>query len=146
MSQAFPIKQDSVQSSWAERNRDKMRQSNREYYARNREARKAKMNSHTPRRIQRARALKAAAVEAFGGRCKDCGFQGPQECFQFDHVRGEKVSSVGRMFTAAAIETLLLELIKCELVCANCHAIRTRLRQQERPHRRGQVGHADSGD
>jgi hypothetical protein len=59
--------------------------------------------------------------------CADCGNKFPPECMDFDHVRGDKVGGISSMFMApmAALEA---ELAKCEIVCANCHRIRTRKR------------------
>lgn len=63
--------------------------------------------------------------------CEDCGLRFPPECMDFDHVRGEKRGDVGRMaMQKGAVITLLAEIAKCEVVCANCHRIRTRVRRQ----------------
>jgi len=45
----------------------------------------------------------------------------------FDHVRGEKLGTVSDLIFGE-IENLLDEMDKCELVCANCHRIRTNAR------------------
>lgn len=62
------------------------------------------------------------------GPCFDCGKCFPPECMDFDHVRGEKVGDVGQLFIAVSIEALIDEIEKCDLVCANCHRIRTKKR------------------
>lgn len=57
--------------------------------------------------------------------CTDCGRQYPIVCMDFDHLDGfQKRRNVGRMldFSWGAI---LQEVAKCELVCANCHRVRT---------------------
>lgn len=56
--------------------------------------------------------------------CADCGGTFPPVCMDFDHVRGVKLFSVSRASTRS-IETVLKEIEKCEVVCANCHRIRT---------------------
>lgn len=56
--------------------------------------------------------------------CADCKKNYPPVCMDFDHVRGQKIASIGRMYMFSW-EKLQEELIKCELVCANCHRIRT---------------------
>lgn len=44
----------------------------------------------------------------------------------FDHVQGVKVGNVGKMVNeAVSVETLMAEIAKCEVVCANHHRIRT---------------------
>jgi hypothetical protein len=48
---------------------------------------------------------------------------------QFDHVRGEKLFNVSYFRSKAKIDFLLAEIAKCDVVCANCHAIRTHERR-----------------
>lgn len=66
------------------------------------------------------------------GPCADCGGCFPPEAMDWDHVRGEKVKGMGAM-GAHVGPMLLAELEKCELVCANCHRIRTRTRRNGAP-------------
>ena len=54
--------------------------------------------------------------------CLDCGGQFHSSQMDFDHVRGQKVSEVPILRSNAAI---LEEAAKCEVVCANCHRVRT---------------------
>lgn len=46
----------------------------------------------------------------------------------FDHRPGkDKVQKVSTMFAAGwNLDVILAEISKCDLVCANCHRIRTR--------------------
>lgn len=61
--------------------------------------------------------------------CVDCGYRGHPEALQFDHVRGEKLGNIAQL--VGYHESVLLdEMAKCEVVCANCHAIRTCTRRQ----------------
>lgn len=61
--------------------------------------------------------------------CIDCGLNFPPECMDFDHVRGKKKFDVGQAARLIGrLEPLLVEIEKCELVCANCHRIRTKKR------------------
>ncbi len=56
--------------------------------------------------------------------CCDCGNDN-WIVLEFDHVRGEKefnISEVRRMYWCAEIKN---EIDKCDIVCANCHRIRT---------------------
>lgn len=49
----------------------------------------------------------------------------------FDHVRGEKSYDVSKMVQLAfGLETIKFEIGKCDLVCANCHRVRTELRRR----------------
>lgn len=57
--------------------------------------------------------------------CHDCGEKYPPCVFHFDHVpgRGPKLFNIGN--GDYAVETVKAEIAKCDIVCANCHAIRT---------------------
>lgn len=60
--------------------------------------------------------------------CTDCGLTWPPYVMQFDHIpgRGEKVFGLDMQGVKnRSMDLLLAEMAKCELVCANCHAIRT---------------------
>lgn len=57
--------------------------------------------------------------------CVDCGNSNPI-VLEFDHVRGEKICNVSSMvWKGYAFKTLLTEIAKCEIRCANCHKIKT---------------------
>lgn len=58
--------------------------------------------------------------------CVDCGETDPR-VLQFDHVRGTKKSTITELAYSvkASIATLILEISKCEVRCANCHIRRT---------------------
>jgi hypothetical protein len=55
--------------------------------------------------------------------CMDCGREYPPCVMEFDHVRGEKKFEISKI--KYSVGALRAELAKCELVCANCHRIRT---------------------
>lgn len=75
-------------------------------------------------------AKRKAAVDALkAGPCSDCRRCFPPECMDFDHVRGEKSFGIARGQSLAAT---LAEIAKCDLVCANCHRIRTVARRRAR--------------
>ncbi len=60
--------------------------------------------------------------------CADCGETNPL-VFEFDHVRGETFLDVARMVVSNyGVEAIRLEVEKCDVVCANCHKIRTSTR------------------
>ena len=61
------------------------------------------------------------------GPCTDCGYTYPPECMDFDHVRGRKRFSLSHRLSRSK-KTILREMEKCELVCSNCHRVRTRRR------------------
>lgn len=64
--------------------------------------------------------------------CMDCGYRQHPEALEFDHVRGTKqanlAEAVGQTWSR---ERILAEIAKCDVVCANCHRIRTFTRRNE---------------
>lgn len=67
--------------------------------------------------------------------CTDCrGFF--QACqMQFDHLPGhEKVANISKLVGKRSLDAIKEEIAKCELVCANCHALRTFNRLQNVVH------------
>lgn len=62
--------------------------------------------------------------------CSDCGKCFHPVAMDFDHVRGNKVTQISNM-TSYSQERVLVELGKCDLVCSNCHRIRTILRLEK---------------
>lgn len=56
--------------------------------------------------------------------CTDCGEHFHFAAMEFDHVRGEKYTNIARMKMMSR-SRILEEIEKCELVCANCHRVRT---------------------
>ena len=61
--------------------------------------------------------------------CADCGNSYPFYVMQFDHVSGEKVAGISRFVSNRQWKKAIEEIEKCEVVCANCHAERTYIRQ-----------------
>ena len=61
--------------------------------------------------------------------CADCGLSLPEhpEVFDFDHRDpAEKHAAVSALVTRGTFEDFAAEIEKCDVVCANCHRIRTR--------------------
>ncbi|KKL72699.1 hypothetical protein LCGC14_2082280 [marine sediment metagenome] len=58
--------------------------------------------------------------------CADCGTTDPH-VLTFDHVRGQKAFTIGGP-NGDSLHRVWLEIQKCEVVCFNCHMIRTRSR------------------
>src|SRR5678815_4039911 len=81
-------------------------------------------------RIQRKRAHRDAArawMDSLKAMpCTDCGQVFPAWVMHWDHLPGyEKLDCIGSMVGSQRRTLVLDELKKCELVCANCHAVRT---------------------
>ncbi len=63
--------------------------------------------------------------------CKDCGGKFHPVVMDLDHVRGEKIKNISGMWSWER-EKVLEELEKCDLICSNCHRVRTHERRQSR--------------
>jgi hypothetical protein len=62
--------------------------------------------------------------------CFDCGRLFPTVCMDFDHVSGEKKGGLSELKTRCSTEAVIAEMAKCQVVCANCHRIRTHLKRK----------------
>lgn len=58
--------------------------------------------------------------------CMDCGNRYPYYVMDFDHREGEKKSNdINFLSNTGRIGAVKVEIAKCDLVCANCHRVRT---------------------
>jgi hypothetical protein len=65
--------------------------------------------------------------------CLDCGKKYHPCAMDFDHIKGIKKSNIAILVRmATSISTIKKEIDKCELVCANCHRLRTHKRIQDK--------------
>jgi hypothetical protein len=62
--------------------------------------------------------------------CADCRKKFPPVCMDFDHVEAKVRTVSGLVSGAYRLELVKEEIARCELVCANCHRIRTAKRKQ----------------
>lgn len=60
--------------------------------------------------------------------CVQCGYNDHHAALQFDHIKGVKSINV---CYAKSITHAEKEIEKCEVVCANCHQIRTFVRLEK---------------
>ena len=99
-------------------------------YNRDKSRRHREKNGYTPWPAKRALGLEIAQIK-IDTPCMDCGNNYPQECMDFDHRPGEsKQNNVGTMVSHGhGRESVMAEIAKCDIVCANCHRIRTRKRR-----------------
>lgn len=58
--------------------------------------------------------------------CVDCGERNPV-VLEFDHLSG-KVENISKMMFRSSVQRLKKEIAKCDVVCVNCHRIRSQLR------------------
>ncbi|MGH7195645.1 MAG: hypothetical protein ACREGA_02595 [Candidatus Saccharimonadales bacterium] len=63
--------------------------------------------------------------------CKDCGIQYPYYVMDFDHIEN-KENIISFLAATGRVGALKREIKKCELVCSNCHRMRTHKRLSAR--------------
>lgn len=128
--------------SWRQRNPEKARKAKNLYYKQNRKQHREYTAKWKRNNLQRARASAQKTRDKYKKRlfglknkpCFDCqGWFNPWQ-MQFDHRPEER-----KMFDVGSgrgrlLKTFLMEIKKCDLVCANCHAERsyTRMYPNER--------------
>jgi hypothetical protein len=61
--------------------------------------------------------------------CADCGRHFHFAAMDFDHIDGTKVAGIATLAIAGSFQKMLREIEKCEVVCSNCHRIRTFVRR-----------------
>jgi hypothetical protein len=128
-----PVKAKAACKRWRENNRDRVRATRNAWQAANRERISAKRRErYASVSVERRKTAnnrhderKRQLVEILGGKCLDCGCVPHLAAFEFDHVNGDKVKNVSLMLSTYSWEDILAEALKCELVCANCHRVRT---------------------
>jgi hypothetical protein len=83
------------------------------------------------RRLVQKRALDASYRAWYsslkqGKSCADCGGVFPPVAMQWDHLPGQpKAGELANLIRKHNKSRILAEIEKCELVCSNCHAVRT---------------------
>jgi len=98
------------------------------YQKRHYAANKAKYIAKADRWKKRKRGWLAGLKE--GKPCVDCEIIYPAYVLDWDHARGEKRFLISRAIAAGkSYEDIQSELVKCDLVCANCHRVRTHNRR-----------------
>lgn len=84
----------------------------------------------SPRARKRAAKWRLAQILKKERGCIDCGYNEHGVALQFDHI-GDKKQSVSNLIRSDyAWSTILKEIAKCEVRCANCHAVMTAYRKQ----------------
>ena len=103
--------------------------------------------------MQSKRAKKRAAKWRLAGMiktsigCKDCGYNTSPYALQFDHIGDEKKGSVSNLIRSDYCwDTVKTEISKCEVVCANCHAVRTKERGQHNSQTYDAISYRESAE
>ena len=92
-----------------------------------RECNRAYLRGHTKRKRDYVAAYKVERG------CMDCGLQHPLAAiFDLDHRPGEsKVLKLSQLAAVGTMAQVIAECEKCDVVCANCHRIRTEQRKAD---------------
>jgi hypothetical protein len=109
----------------SEKNKEKY-DTNEEYRERikekNRQQRKKHQEKRTETQRLRRRERRKILIEHLGGKCVGCG---TTENLQFDHLdRTQKLFNIGKCLDYS-FEKLLPEVEKCQLLCYDCHEIKS---------------------
>lgn len=98
------------------------REKNKKSYYKHRDARNIAIANYKKAQQELVRSLKNKP-------CADCGVQYGSEVMEFDHIDpSTKKFSLANARTS--LENILIEAAKCDVVCANCHRIRTSIRRK----------------
>lgn len=101
------------------RDPEKQRAAKRRYYERNPDVYRANNNR------KRAR-LHQMVIEAKCVPCADCTRTFPFYVMDFDHRDpSAKDANISRIVVRGSLRQLQDELAKCDVVCANCHRVRS---------------------
>ena len=57
--------------------------------------------------------------------CADCGKKYPYYVMDFDHLRDKEFNIASWLWSGKGRQQVLTEMKKCDVVCSNCHRIRT---------------------
>lgn len=61
--------------------------------------------------------------------CTDCHGSWPSYVMQFDHLDASlKIGAISKIVLSKGWKTIIKEIMKCDVLCANCHALRTHKR------------------
>jgi len=92
-------------------------------------------NERTKQRARERATVGAAFLAALklAAGCMDCGYNDHPEVLEFDHRPGTlKIRDMSTM-RSSSFAGILVEAEKCDIVCANCHRLRTMWRHKENP-------------
>lgn len=97
-----------------------------EYYRKYRQTEGGKAARKRARQKSLAQNKERLAELKEASPCADCGQHFPSVCMDYDHLRDKTKGVTLMVNTGYSWGRVLEEIEKCELVCANCHRLRTR--------------------
>lgn len=108
------------QKQYQRNNADKISKKRNEHYKENKESIAKKQKEYYVKNKEKIDAIKKQP-------CMDCGNTFPTVCMDFDHVRGRKLYNISNM-KSQRWELIEAEIKKCDVICSNCHRVRTHKR------------------
>jgi hypothetical protein len=95
----------------------------REYYAKNGDRLRKQINQARKIRVKNTKEYVKDLKES--SPCADCGKKYPYYVMDFDHQRDKEILISRAVGDGSSLTKIKKEIEKCEIVCANCHRIRT---------------------
>lgn len=74
-------------------------------------------------------AAKKLLVKSKSRPCTDCGGTFHPDAMEYDHRDASKKRGLVGKLVKHSVEAVMKEIAKCDLVCANCHRVRTARRR-----------------
>jgi ATP-dependent 26S proteasome regulatory subunit len=105
------------QKEYSENNKEKISKQRSDHYQNNKEKISKRQKEFYTKNKEKIDKLKSVP-------CVDCGNTFPTVCMNFDHVRGRKMYNIANM-KSQSWELIEEEIKKCDVICSNCHRIRT---------------------
>lgn len=97
----------------------------REYRKKNIEKARATLLENKRKMREETRRIREESV------CIDCRVMYPYYVLDFDHRPNEKkLGNIAQLINTLDWKLLRAEMAKCDIVCANCHRVRTQSRKQ----------------
>lgn len=95
----------------------------KKYYADNKEHHRKVVGKRNIKKRKEARHYLMSVLSK--AKCADCSIA-DLRVLEFDHVRGKKFNNISTMIAGGySVDMIKIEIAKCDIVCANCHRIRT---------------------
>lgn len=105
------------------RNPEVNRRNQRRWYEDNKEEQKRRSQ------VQRNKLRDEITIYKESFPCVDCGEYFLGVAMDFDHIGDDKICNVASMVQRNGRLKIWDEIAKCELVCSNCHRVRTASRR-----------------
>jgi hypothetical protein len=71
--------------------------------------------------MRRWKRRKSEAISAMGGKCSNCGYSKCEAALEFHHNNPDEKDFDWNKLRLRSWASIIKELSKCKLLCANCH-------------------------